>query len=298
MDQRGCLAKRFEKPQAPARGRVPHARIAGRGGRRSARAWLRLGGSDALEIANLGGWLTTVVARVCLDMLRARKTRREELQGAHIPESIADAQAAPTPSRKACSPTPSASRYSLCSIPLTPAERLAFVLHDMFGMPFDEIAHSSAALCPQRSSSRAARGAAFRRAAVSVTELRRERELVEAFLAASRGGDFEALVAVLDPDAVVRAGAVAVRAGASWRNGRSSMRGARRVAGDASPDSRWSRTVGLVVAPHGRLTMVLTFQLARDKITAIEVINDPRSSAPRARRLRRGLATVGRVDES
>src|SRR5882724_1518268 len=175
-------------------------------------AWLRLSRSDTEAVENLAGWLTTVVARVSLDMLRSRRARREDYAGSWLPEPVVTIENGPEDEAVLADSVGLALLVVLDT--LTPAERLAFVLHDMFGMPFDEIAPIVGRSLPaaKQLASRARRSVQGARA-ISVTELRRERELVEAFLAASRGGDFEALVAVLDPDALVRAGAVAVRGG-------------------------------------------------------------------------------------
>jgi RNA polymerase sigma-70 factor (ECF subfamily) len=275
VDERECLTKRFEENRKHLRavafrmlGSLSEADDAVQ------ETWLRLGGSDTSEVTNLGGWLTTVVARVCLDMLRARKTRREELQGSNTPESTADRRSGTDPEQESMLADSVGLALLVVLDTLTPAERLAFVLHDMFGMPFDEIAPIVGRSLPaaKQLASRARRSVQGARA-VSVTELCRERELVEAFLAASRGGDFNALVAVLDPDAVVRAGAAAVRG--ERIVAKQALLYARGQGGSSARLALINGSVGLVVAPRGRLTMALTFEIARDKITAIEVISEP-----------------------
>src|SRR2546425_2625449 len=179
-------------------------------------SWLHLSRSGTIGVENLGGWLTTVVARVCLDMLRSRKSRREEYLSAHMPEQIVSGEAGTDPEHEALLADSVGPALLLVLETLAPAERLAFVLHDMFAVPFDEIApivgRSPAAA--RQLASRARRrvqGAAT----VPETDRVRQREGVDAFLAASRGGDFDALLAVLDPDVVLRADPAAVRAGAS-----------------------------------------------------------------------------------
>ncbi len=243
-------------------------------------AWLHLSRSDTGGVKNLGGWLTTVVARVCLDMLRSRKARREEPLGAHVPDPIVSREDGIDPEHEALLADSVGLALPVVLETLAPAERLAFVLHDMFDLPFDEIApivgRSPAAA--RQLASRARRrvqGAAT----VPHADLTRQREVVDAFLAASRGGDFDALLAVLDPDVVLRADRAAGPAGASRE-----VRGASAVAKLAlaySGRARFARSalvngaVGVVVAPRGRLFMVLVFTFARGKIVGIDVVADP-----------------------
>src|SRR5438067_11265073 len=192
-------------------------------------AWIRLSRAGADDVANLGGWLTTVVSRVCLDMLRSRSARREEPIDTPVPET-GPGQAAPVdPEQEALLADSVGSALLVVLETLAPAERLAFVLHDLFAVPFDEIAaivgRSPAAA--RQLASRARRrvqGAA----PVPDRDLARQRQVVDAFLAAARGGDFDALVAVLDPDVVLRADRGAVPAG-----GLTQIHGAAAVAGQA-----------------------------------------------------------------
>src|SRR5437588_253160 len=168
-------------------------------------AWLRLDRSDTRAVTNLGAWLTTVVGRVCLDMLRARRARREDYVGTWLPEPIVTIDDAANPAEEALLADSVGLALLVVLETLTPAERLAFVLHDMFGVPFDEIAtivDKSADAARQLASRarRRVRGAA----PVSDVDLARQREVVDAFLAASRAGSFEALLEVLDPDVVFR----------------------------------------------------------------------------------------------
>jgi RNA polymerase sigma factor (sigma-70 family) len=242
-------------------------------------AWLRLSRADTSDIDNLKGWLTTVVARVCLDMLRARKSRREESLDAHVPEPIATSTHGTDPEREALLADSVGLALLVVLDTLTPAERLAFVLHDMFAVPFDEIAPivRRSPTAARQLASRARRrvqGAATSRDAA----LTRQREVVDAFLAALRGGDFEGLLAVLDPDVVVRAD-IPGRPGAP-----SEVRGAQEWARQAvaySQGARFARaalvngSVGAVVAPRGRLFRVLTFTMAHGKIVRIDVVGDP-----------------------
>src|SRR5204862_6323981 len=184
--------------------------------------WLRLSRSDTSSVENLGGWLTTVVARVCLDMLRVRKSRREEPMGPHVPEPAAD----DAHGREAEMADSVGAALLVVLETLAPAERLAFVLHDMFAVPFEEIApivDRSPAAARQLASR--ARRRVQGSDAVPAADPSRQRRVVAAFLAASREGDFEALLAVLDPDVVLRADGAVVRMG-----GGAEVRGAREVA--------------------------------------------------------------------
>ena len=193
-------------------------------------AWLRLNRTETSSVENLGGWLTTVVARVCLDMLRSRKSRREEaLEGPRVPEPIVGPADGVDPEHEALLADSVGLALLVVLETLDPAERLAFVLHDMFAMPFDEIApivDRSPAAARQLASRarRRVRGAA----PAPDPDLERQREVVDAFLAASREGDFDALLAVLDPDVVLRADGGAVRADLSKE-----VRGAQEVAEQA-----------------------------------------------------------------
>src|SRR6266851_4268715 len=202
MDEHQLLAERFEANRTHLRA-VAYRMLGSLGEADDAvqEAWLRLSRSDASGVENLGGWLTTVVARVCLDMLRSRKSRREESMDAHVPEPIVNREHGIDPEHKALMAESVGLALLVILETLAPAERLAFVLHDMFAVPFDEIApivgRSPAAA--RQLASRARRrvqGAA----ADPDTDRARQREVVDAFLAASRGGDFAALLTLLDPD--------------------------------------------------------------------------------------------------
>jgi RNA polymerase sigma factor (sigma-70 family) len=240
-------------------------------------AWLRLSRTVASDIDNLGGWLTTVVARVCLDMLRSRASRREEPLAPGLPEPIASDEDGLDPEHAAVVVDSVGLAMLVVLDTLPPAERVAFVLHDMFAVPFDEIApivgRSSDAT--RQLASRARRrvqGAS----ADPVADRARHREVVEAFLAAARDGRFEALLTLLDPEVVVRADRAAVRAGASEE-----VRGAEAVAGTFSGRARAARAalvggaVGLVWTQQGEARMVFDFTLADGKVVAIDLIADP-----------------------
>jgi RNA polymerase sigma factor (sigma-70 family) len=250
--------------------------------------WLRLSRTGAGGIENLGAWLTTVVARVSLDMLRSRRSRREEPLGAQVAERAANQKSGIDPEQEVLLADSVGLALLVVLDTLDPAERLAFVLHDLFDLPFDQIAPivgRSPAAARQLASR--ARRRVQGTPTVSSADLSGQRALVEAFLAAARSGDFEALVAALGPDVVLRADGA--------RTSRE-VRGAHAVAGQAlafSARSRFSRAalvdgaVGIVVAPRGRLLVVLRLTFARGRIAEIDVISDP------ARLRRIDLAVLG-----
>jgi RNA polymerase sigma factor (sigma-70 family) len=197
-------------------------------------AWLRLSRSNAREIENLGGWLTTVVARVCLNMLQSRKVRREEPVGVHVPDPIVSLDNETDPEEQALLADSVGLALLVVLDTLDPAERLAFVLHDMFALPFDEIASilGRSPAAARQLASRARRR--VQGAPAPDPDLARQREVVDAFLAAVREGDFEALIEVLDPDVVLRADSGRVPAPATQE-----VRGARAVAELALVWFRW-----------------------------------------------------------
>jgi RNA polymerase sigma factor (sigma-70 family) len=240
-------------------------------------SWLHLSRSDTRGVENLGGWLTTVVARVCLDLLRSRKARREEPLEADAPEPIASREDGIDPEHEALLVESVGLALLVVLNTLNPAERLAFVLHDLFAVPFDEIApivgrSPTAARQLASRARRRVRGAAT----MNDTDLTRQRAVVNAFLAASRAGDFDALLAALDPDVVFRADGAAVAAGAPGE-----VRGASAVAKQFSGRARGAQpalvngAVGLLVARRGRLFLVLALTITGGKIVAIDVVADP-----------------------
>ena len=245
-------------------------------------AWLRLTRSDATSIENLGGWLTTVTARVCLDMLRSRRVRQEEPLGVHVPDPIVSRKDEINPEHEVLLADSVGLALLVVLETLAPAERLAFVLHDIFDVPFEEIApvvgRSPAAA--RQLASRARRrvqGAA----PVPDADLTRQREVVDVFLAAARDGDFEALLAVLDPDVVLRADRGAAPGGVSRvvRGARAVAAGAlsfaRRRAGSARP-ALVNGAAGVVAfAPDGRPFSVVGFTVRRGKIVEIDILADP-----------------------
>ena len=240
-------------------------------------AWLRLSRSDAEAVANLGGWLTTVVARVCLDMLRSRRARREDLVGTWLPEPVVSLDDGPEDEAVLADSVGLALLVVLDT--LTPPERLAFVLHDMFAVPFDEIAtildRSEAAT--RQLASRARRrvqGAAPR----TDPDLRRQRRVVDAFLAASRAGDFEALLKVLDPNVVFRVdtgprGDRLPVVGAESVARRVVTRGAR-LARHARP-AIVNGSAGVIVIPGTKPIAVVGFAIEGGRIVEIDVIANP-----------------------
>ena len=236
-------------------------------------AWLRLNGANTSEVANLGGWLTTVVSRVCLDILRSR--RREGALDAELVEPIADTKSDPEQEALLADSVGVALLVVLDT--LSPAERVAFVLHDVFDLPFDEIAPivdrtPDAARQLASRARRRVRGGER----TSNSDLQSQRVVVDAFLAALRAGDFEGLLAVLDPDVLVRMDA----APGAPREFRGAANWARGATAAFSPFARFVQpalvngTAGLVFAPGGRLSRALSFTVANGKITQVEIITD------------------------
>jgi RNA polymerase sigma factor (sigma-70 family) len=281
VDEREYLAERFEANRTHLRavayrmlGSVSEADDAVQ------EAWLRLRRSDTAAVENLGAWLTTVVARVSLDMLRSRASRREDPLGPHVPEPIVSREDGNDPEHEALLADSVGLALLVVLETLSPAERLAFVLHDMFAVPFDEIAPivgRSPAAARQLASRarRRVRGAS----PAADTDLARQRQVVDAFLAAARGGDFEALLAVLDPDVVFRIDRGALRPAASRE-----IRGAPAVAEQTLTFARLARfarpalingAAGFVVVTPGRPLAVAGFTIARGKIVEIDMLADP-----------------------
>ncbi|HWW90574.1 MAG TPA: RNA polymerase sigma factor SigJ [Solirubrobacteraceae bacterium] len=249
-------------------------------------SWLRLSRSDPSAIANLPGWLTAVVARVSLDMLRTRRARREDYAGSWLPEPIVDVgDGEADPEYEALLADSVGLALLVVLDSLAPAERLAFVLHDMFAVPFGEIAPivSTTPAAARQLASRArrrVRGAA----PAQDGDLAQQRELVDAFLAASREGDFEALMAVLDPGAVFRLDTGGVAATASEPIiGAEAV--ARQVLARGRPFARFARHAivnggaGVVVAAGARPLAIVGFTTARGRIVEIDLIADPQKLA-------------------
>ncbi|GCE27682.1 DNA-directed RNA polymerase sigma-70 factor [Dictyobacter alpinus] len=240
-------------------------------------SWLRLNRSDTGDIDNLGGWLTTVVARICLDMLRSRNSRREESLEAVVSESIESREEGVNPEQEALLAESVGIALLVVLDTLPPAERLAFVLHDIFAIPFDEIAPivERSETATRQLASRArrrVRGAEMAKTA----DFERQRTVVDAFLAASRTGNFEALLTALDPEVVFRLDGATSPKGLSRK-----VHGASAVARQFSGRAQGARealvdgAVAAIVAPRGHLFLVLTFTIKNDKIVEIEAVADP-----------------------
>ena len=240
-------------------------------------SWLRLSRSATSEISNLGGWLTTVVARICLDMLRARNLRREESLEATVSESIESSADGIDPEQEAELADSVGLALLVVLDTLSPAERLAFVLHDIFAMPFEEIAPIVGREVPAtRQLASRARRRVRGEAMVKDSDLPASRQVVDAFLAAARGGDFSALLTVLDPEIVFR-----IDGATSPKGLPREVRGAQAVARQFSGRAQGFRTalvngaVALIVAPRGHLFLVLNLTIRDGKIAGIEAVADP-----------------------
>jgi RNA polymerase sigma factor (sigma-70 family) len=285
MDEQDWLAQRFEEHRSHLRavayrmlGSISEADDAVQ------EAWLRLSRSETSGVENLGGWLTTVVGRVCLDMLRSRTSRRVvplgEPLGTRVPDPLVSRADGIDPEHEALLADSVGLALLVVLETLTPAERLAFVLHDMFSVPFEEIAPvvGRSPTAARQLASRARRRVQGE-AHVPDADLATQREVVDAFLAASHDGDFDTLLAVLDPDVVLRIDGGAVRAGLSRE-----VRGARAVAEQTLTFSRLSPFVrpalvngaaGVVVAPRGRPFSVMGFTIRGGKIVEVDILADP-----------------------
>jgi len=278
MDERDWLAERFEEHRGRLRavayrmlGSVSEADDAVQ------EAWLRLSRSDADEIENLGAWLTTVVGRVSLSMLRSRGTRREQPLDVHVPEPIVDRANGTDPEHEALLADSVGLALLVVLETLSPAERLAFVLHDIFAVPFDEIA-PIVDRSPEAARQLASRARRRVRAENTVPDADpdAQREVVEAFLAAARDGDFERLVAVLDPDVVLRADLGAA--------GSREVRGVEAVIGQAMFYSQLglvmkpaliNGAVGLVTTRDGQPFSIGAFTVRRGRIVEMDWLADP-----------------------
>jgi RNA polymerase sigma factor (sigma-70 family) len=242
-------------------------------------SWIRLGRTDVSNVENLRAWLTTVVARVCLDMLRTRTSRREDPLDTHVPDPVI-ARAEPGPESDAIVADSVGLALLVVLETLEPAERLAFVLHDVFGMTFDEIAPivDRSPVAARQLASRARRRVQGR-APTSDADLRSQRRIVDAFLAAAQDGDFERLLAVLDPDIVLRADGGAIKGMSRL------VRGAQAVASQAATFSRMALSIQVVLVngnigvltrlPDGRLFSVIGFTIVGGKVVEMDILADP-----------------------
>ena len=278
MDEQESLAERFEEHRSHLRA-VAYRMLGSLSEADDAvqDAWIRLSRADTSDVENLGGWLTTVVARVSLTMLRSRQSRREEPLGPHVPEPIIDRADGTDPEHEALLAGSVGLALLVVLETLTPAERLAFVLHDMFAVPFDDIAQI-VGRSPEAARQLASRARRRVRAAAPVpdADLSTQWEIVDAFLAAARDGDFDALVAALDPEVVLRAdlGAGATR----------EVRGADRIARQALTWSQVGLTMhralingaaGAITARNGEPASVGAFAISNGKIVEIDILADP-----------------------
>ena len=281
MDEHDVLAERFEASRGHLRA-VAYRMLGSLSEADDAvqEAWLRLSRTDTSEVANLRGWLTTVVGRVCLDMLRSRTSRREEPLETYVPDPVV----APVndPEQQAVLADSVGLALLVVLETLAPAERLAFVLHDMFAIPYDEIG-PIVDRSPDAAKMLASRARQRIRGAPTTpdSDIPRQRAVVDAFLAASRSGDFTALVAVLDPDVTLRADLGVLPSTAPRL-----VRGAAAVAKQALTFARLSRdgdsrpalvngSIGLVTAPGGVVTAVMGITIVRDRIVEIDILADP-----------------------
>jgi RNA polymerase sigma-70 factor, ECF subfamily len=275
MDEHDVLAARFEAHRARLRA-LAYQTLGSTSEADDAvqETWLRLSRTDPGNIENLGGWLTTVVARVCLNRLQSR---RDEPVGMHLPESVVGDADGIDPEQEALLADSIGPALLVILHTLAPAERLAFVLHDIFAVPFDDVA---AVVGRSPAAARQLASRARRRvqgvAPVPGADLARQRAITYAFLTAARNGDFDALLEALDPDVVVRS------------NGTEAVRGAAAVAGRAFPFTRIAQValpalingaVGVVTAADGRPVTLVGFTITGGKIVAIDLIDDPRRIA-------------------
>jgi RNA polymerase sigma factor (sigma-70 family) len=278
MSDTNWLAEQFEANRAHLRGvayrmlgSLPEADDAVQ------EAWLRLSRADSDRVENLGGWLTTVVGRVCLDMLRTRKSRREDALEPERVEQLPGPIGRRDPEQELLLANAVGLALLVILDTLEPAERLAFVLHDMFAMPFDEIA---AIVGRSADAARQLASRARRRVQGSVTptaDLARQRKVVDAYLAAAREGNFDALMSLLDPHIVLHADRAAVARGAATeiRDAATIARAALKGGARAAQPALVNGAVGIVVAPRGKLLMVIAFTIANEKIIEMEAIADP-----------------------
>ena len=281
MDENAWLAERFEANRPHLRGvayrmlgSVPEADDAVQ------ETWIRLSRTDTSDVENLRAWLTTVVGRVCLNMLRSRRTRREDSLETHVPDPIVGREQGGDPEQEALLGDAVGLALFVVLDSLSPSERIAFVLHDVFAVPFDAIAPivDRTPTATRQLASRARRR--VQGAPVPDVDLAGQWAVVDAFLAAARGGDFERLLTVLDPDVVLRADA-----GEGRPNLTAMVRGALAVAGQALTFRNFAATAtrvlvngipgGVAWAPDGRPVAVLAMTVRGERIVEIEVLADP-----------------------
>jgi RNA polymerase sigma factor (sigma-70 family) len=285
MDGNQWLADRFEEHRAHLRA-VAYRMLGSLAEAEDAvqDTWLRMSRDGASDVENFRGWLTTIIARVCLNMLRSRNTRREQALGVHVPDPVVSADLELQPEEEALLADSVGLALQVVLETLTPAERLAFVLHDLFELPFEEIAPmvGRTPAAARQLASRARRRVKGAGVPAPDSDLVRQREVVDAFFAAARGGDFGALVAVLDPDVVLR-----IDGGTAYPAQSMAIRGAEAVARQAftglASALRVARlrpalvngAAGMVVTVRGRPFTVMGFTVVNGKIAEIDSIADP-----------------------
>jgi RNA polymerase sigma factor (sigma-70 family) len=282
MDENDWLAERFEEQRTHLRA-VAYRMLGSLSEADDAvqDAWVRVSRAGVSEVENLGGWLTTIVARVCLNMLRSRNIRREDSLEVHLPDPVISPEGELRPEEEALLADSVGLALQVVLDALDPAERLAFVLHDMFGLPFEEIApmvgRSPAAA--RQLASRARRRVKGAEVPAPDSDLGRQRAVVDAFFLAARSGDFDALVALLHPEVVLRADFGPGRPAAS-----TVIRGPARVARQArlgaNPAAQLhpalvNGAAGVVITLEGRPHVVMAFTVAEEKIVEIDIIADP-----------------------
>ena len=282
MDERDWLADRFEEHRPRLRA-VAYRMLGSLTDADDAvqDAWLRLTRAGTGEVENLGGWLTTIVARICLNMLRSRTTRREEPLDAHVPDPVVSPEGPLQPEEEALLADSVGLALLVVLDSLAPAERLAFVLHDMFELPFEEIAPmvGRTPTAARQLASRARRRVRGAELPAPDPDLARQRDVVDAFFQAARGGDFDALVALLDPDVVLRSD-FGARRPAAPRVTHGAAAVARQALVGAVPTAHLhpalvNGAAGVVVTVHGRPFAVLGFTVTDGKIVEIDAIADP-----------------------
>ncbi len=278
MDETEWLAERFEQHRTRLRG-VAYRMLGSLAEADDAvqDAWLRLSRSDAAQIDNLGGWLTTVVARECLHVLRSRRHRREDSFGIRLPDPIVTPDGELDPEQEALLADSVGLALLVVLESLSPAERLAFVLHDMFELPFEEIATvvGRTPTAARQLASRARRRVKGAEVPTPDADVARQRQVVDAFFAAARAGDFDALVQVLDPDIVLRADFGAARPPAIFRGVQAVAKLARAPRGARLHPALVNGAVGVVITLDGQPYSVLAFTIVNDKIIEIDGIRDP-----------------------
>jgi RNA polymerase sigma-70 factor (ECF subfamily) len=280
MDERQWLTDRFEDHRSHLRG-VAYRMLGSVSEADDAlqEAWLRIRDQDPGSILNMQAWLTTVVGRVCLNMLRSRRARPEQHTEVHVPDPVVSLSDTADPEQEALVADSVGLALLVVLDALSPAERLAFVLHDVFGVPFADIANvlDRSEGAAQQLASRARRR--VRGSPEPDSDLARQREVVDAFFAASRDGDFDALLTVLDPDIELRIDGGVLREEASLV-----LRGVDAVAAHTATYSKLypfvrpaivNGAAGAVVAPHGQLFSVMAFTVTNGKIAQIDALVDP-----------------------